>query len=132
MIKTRYLITLILLCVCIFSLFQVKFKVHNLHREMAEIKKHLEREKDSIHVLKAEWAYLNQPERLHRLSTKFLNLSEVKPCQISNDGNKIAATINVAEKTSVPNSNIIKTSYSNTNNIKWRYKERPDLMRKKR
>jgi hypothetical protein len=129
-IKTRYLITLILLCVCIFSLFQVKFKVHNLHQEMAETRKHLEREKDSIHVLKAEWAYLNQPERLHRLSTKFLNLSEVKPCQISNDGNKISATINVAEKPSGLNSNIIKTSY--TNNTKWRYKERPDLMRKKR
>jgi hypothetical protein len=122
MIKIRYIVFFALLTCFIFTLFQVKFKVQMLNKQMTELKQQLSREKDAIYVLKAEWAYLNQPERLERLSMKFLNLSEIKPCQI-NPG--------LSEK-KIPskqdNRGIIRTSYSAT---KWRYKERPDVSVKK-
>ncbi|SVD07558.1 uncharacterized protein METZ01_LOCUS360412, partial [marine metagenome] len=36
-----------------------------------------------IHVLEAEWAYLNRPQRLAQLTTKYLSfLSPVLPSQI--------------------------------------------------
>ncbi len=82
MIKLRYLLALLLLASSVFGLFQVKFKVQQLHREVTELKAQLVHEKDSIHVLKAEWSYLNQPERLSRLSKKFLELEELKADQV--------------------------------------------------
>ncbi len=82
MIRLSYVIGLILFSFSVFGLFQIKFKVQSLHIEVAEIKKQLEHEKNSIHVLKAEWAYLNQPERLQKLSEKYLNLKELQHDQI--------------------------------------------------
>ena len=140
MIKSRYILTFLLLSICIFSLFQVKFKVQHLHREVAELQKQLEHEKDSIHVLKAEWAYLNKPERLQRLSSKFLELAEVKAEQImiTKPGSIIIAQ--APEPSSfiqVENNNqLIKTSMTGNSHkktaTKWRYKDRPDLMRHKK
>ncbi len=126
MIKQRYILFFILLGISVFGLFQIKFKVQNLHRELVELKLQLEQEKSSIHVLKAEWAYLNQPERLDRLAKKFLDLVELKPEQIMLATNDI-------EKKSINNENgkLIKTSYKESKIVKWRYRTRPDLKVKK-
>ena len=126
MIKQRYILFFILLGISVFGLFQIKFKVQNLNRELVELKLQLEQEKSSIHVLKAEWAYLNQPERLDRLAKKFLDLVELKPEQI------ILATNNT-ENTSINNENgkLIKASYRESKIVKWRYRSRPDLKVKK-
>lgn len=126
MIKQRYILFFILLGISVFGLFQIKFKVQNLHRELVELKLQLEQEKSSIHVLKAEWAYLNQPERLDRLAKKFLDLVELKPEQIMLATNDI-------EKKPINNENgkLIKTSYRESKIVKWRYRTRPDLKVKK-
>ncbi len=125
MIKPSYIISLLLFCACVFGLFQVKFKVQNLHREMAELEKQLEHEKNSIHVLKAEWAYLNQPERLQRLAEKFLNLAEMRAEQImiAKTGTIIIAQDTRATVTT--NSQLIQTSMNEQPAkkhpaIKWR------------
>ena len=141
MSRSNYIITAFLICASAFGLFQIKFKVQNLHREVAELKKQLEHEKNSIHVLKAEWAYLNQPERLQRFAEKFLNLSEVKPEQIiiPQTGSIIIAQKkeSYSEET-INNSQFIKASMSKqsgTNKplkIKWRYKDRPDLIARRK
>ncbi len=128
MIKFRYVIFLFLLSAFVAGLFQIKFKVQVLHRELAELKQQLEQEKNSIHVLKAEWAYLNQPERLQRLAERFLDLRELRSDQImlsSNDFNKIL------KEPSNEQGKIIKTSLPSKKNVKWRYKDRPDLKLKK-
>ena len=123
MIKLRYITILLLFVACVFVLFQVKFKVQNLHRELVEIKQQLEHEKNSVYILKAEWAYLNKPERLQRLAVKFLDLAELKSEQIilaSNGTNK-------KSKDHFSRSDrIIKASYS-SGKVKWRYKKRSDL-----
>lgn len=122
MIKIRYIIFLFLFVASVFALFQIKFKVQQLNREVVEIKQQLSREKNLIHVLKAEWAYLNQPERLQRLSEKFLDLAEMKPEQIL-----IASGENFKDQP-LDNNNIIKASYAPSRKVtKWRYKDRPDL-----
>ena len=126
MIKIRYIIFLFLFIGSTFALFQIKFKVQQLNREVVELKQQLDREKNLIHVLKAEWAYLNQPERLQRLTEKFLDLVEMKPEQIL-----IASGLNYADK-AVENNNIIKASYTPSRRVtKWRYKDRPDLRLKR-
>lgn len=133
MIKPSYIITLLLFCACVFGLFQVKFKVQNLHREVAELQKQLEHEKNSIHVLKAEWAYLNQPERLQRLAEKFLNLAELKPEQIMlvQPGKTIVAQIK--DNNVITNGQLVRTSMTSNTlikkppQVKWRYKQRPEI-----
>ena len=133
MIKIRYILALTLLSSCVFGLFQVKFKVQQLHREALELKTQLAHEKDSIHVLKAEWAYLNQPDRLHRLSKKFLDLTEVKSDQVLPV--KPGSMITLAEKKEISdipeNKNLVKVSYKNKGpakkTVKWNYRERPTL-----
>lgn len=127
MMKLRYIFALLLLTSCIFSLFQIKFKVQNLHREAMDLRKELEHEKDNIHVLKAEWAYLNQPERLQRLSQKFLDLHEIKPEQLLPA--QAGLMITPIHNNIIPepnNQNIIKVSYNSpVKKVKWNYRARP-------
>jgi cell division protein FtsL len=66
----------------IFGLFQVKYKVYNLKRDLVEINRQLADDKDSIRVLKAEWAYLNKPERVETLAAKYLKVSNITVAQV--------------------------------------------------
>jgi hypothetical protein len=52
-----------------FGLYKVKYQVQALKIEIAETARALEQEKQSLHVVAAEWAYLNRPDRLRDLAT---------------------------------------------------------------
>lgn len=56
------------------GLYLVKYSVQNIQREVDSTRAELAQEKESLHLLKAEWAYLNRPERLQRLASKHLDL----------------------------------------------------------
>jgi hypothetical protein len=62
--------------VAAFGLYMVKYKVQAIKVEVASAEKHLHEEQKNLHVLMAEWTFLNRPERLRQLSAKYL---EVKP-----------------------------------------------------
>lgn len=66
----------------VLSLFQVKFNVQNLSKDMAILQKQLKQERDSMYVLQAEWTYLNQPARLKALSDKYLKLQAIQLSQL--------------------------------------------------
>lgn len=73
---------IVLLSAVISGLFYVKYKVQNLSKDFRELTTQLEQEKEAIRVLKAEWSYLNQPERLSDLSRKYLGLDKIELAQI--------------------------------------------------
>jgi len=56
------------------GLYLVKYSVQNIQREVVAMKDSLAHEKEALHLLKAEWAYLNRPERLQRLAQQHLDL----------------------------------------------------------
>ncbi len=56
------------------GLYLVKYSVQNIQRDVVAMKSDLAHEKESLHLLKAEWAYLNRPERLQRLASEHLEL----------------------------------------------------------
>jgi hypothetical protein len=66
-----------------FGLYMVKFRVQALRVEVAAAETQLREEKRNLHVLTAEWTYLNRPERLRQLSAKFLNNKPVQGSQLA-------------------------------------------------
>jgi hypothetical protein len=131
MLKLRYLLALILLASSVFGLFQVKFKVQQLHREVTELREQVAYEKDTIHVLKAEWSYLNHPERLSRLSKKFLELGEVKSEQVVLDKSKniLHLVSNKDKQEDFETDNLVKVSMKKKKKkaVRWNYRERPAI-----
>jgi len=55
-----------------YTLFYITFQVEALEAELTRLNREILIEQESVHVLKAEWSYLNRPDRLEKLSTKLL------------------------------------------------------------
>jgi len=63
-------------------LFSVKYQVQDLEEELGQLNREVAYERQATHVLKAEFSYLTDAERLRRLSDRFLDLEPVQPQQI--------------------------------------------------
>jgi hypothetical protein len=64
-------------------LFTVKHEVKDQERRLTELNRDIQREQEAIHVLKAEWSYLNDPTRLRALSEKHLGMRPIGPTQVA-------------------------------------------------
>src|SRR5215208_2260834 len=62
--------------------FNVKYAVQGIDDELARVRRQTVVEAQEIRVLTAEWAYLNQPERLAELNRNFLQLGPVATKQL--------------------------------------------------
>jgi cell division protein FtsL len=82
--KFSIIIGVFLITISAFALFQIKYQVQELRRDLTEIKKQIIDEQEAIRVLNAEWTYLNQPERLSKLVAKHLDMQSIKPDQVQN------------------------------------------------
>lgn len=69
--------------VAIFGLYKVKEEVKAIKDQIAKTSRELESERESLHVVNAEWAYLNRPERLQALADKYLASSGMLVNQIA-------------------------------------------------
>lgn len=65
-----------------FGLFQLKHEVQALEDEMFRLNRSIVAEQQAVHVLKAEWSYINQPQRLQALAARHLDLQPMKPAQL--------------------------------------------------
>ena len=55
-----------------YSLFWITFEVEKLEEELVRLNREILREQETLHVLKAEWSYLNRPGRLENLADDLL------------------------------------------------------------
>jgi cell division protein FtsL len=53
-------------------LFSVKNEVTLLEKEYALVQHYIQKAQEDLHLLKAEWAHLNEPQRLEYLAQKYL------------------------------------------------------------
>ncbi|MFQ5764277.1 MAG: hypothetical protein ACE5GT_05060 [Rhodospirillales bacterium] len=60
------------------TLFVVKYQVQDLEEQLTELNRAITEDRQAIHVLKAEWSYLNEPTRLRDLAKRYLGLSAVE------------------------------------------------------
>jgi len=66
----------------IFGTFIMKNRVQDLEKELVRINAAIKEDIKTIHILKAEWSHLNNPERLRSLANRHASLSPVKAEQI--------------------------------------------------
>ena len=62
----------LLIVVAGYAMFRVSFEVEKLEDQISELNREALQEQEAIHVLRAEWSYLNRPERLSELSRDLL------------------------------------------------------------
>lgn len=83
MIGRTTFLWLLLAALAGYGLFQVKYQVVSLEEELARLNTATLREQNQIHVLEAEWSYLNQPQRLEELNERFVHLKPINPVQFA-------------------------------------------------
>ena len=64
------------------GLFQLKYAVQEREDELSRLNRELIASEQAVHVLLAEWSYLNRPDRLAGLTARHLELSPMTPGQV--------------------------------------------------
>lgn len=82
MIRLASLFWLALVALTGFATFKVKYAVQDIEDALNKVRRHTIAEQQEIHILRAEWTSLNQPERLADLNRRFLSLAAVAPKQL--------------------------------------------------
>jgi len=54
------------------GLYGIAYEVEQMEKELAALEREIIEERNTIHVLEAEWTYLARPERVENLSGQFL------------------------------------------------------------
>jgi len=57
-----------------FGVYELKLRVQGLEQRLAATNREILADEEAIHVLKAEWSYLNEPERIDALARKYLGM----------------------------------------------------------
>ncbi|MDR2902622.1 MAG: hypothetical protein LBU87_05930 [Lactobacillales bacterium] len=81
----RWIINLICVSIAILSgvqLFMVKYKVIEKEEKLNEIYRQISKDNREIHMLRAEWAYMNDPERLKALIKRQTKLAPVSAARV--------------------------------------------------
>lgn len=82
MIRISAIVWVVVLALLGIGLFQVKYNVQSKERELREVHRQIEANYSAIHVLEAEWSYLNDPLRLADLTRRHTGLVPTTPGQI--------------------------------------------------
>lgn len=61
------------------ALFHVKYTVVELENKHRQLRRHILTKSEELHVMNAEWTFLNNPERLQKLAQKHLAHLHLEP-----------------------------------------------------
>ncbi len=82
MIRPATVLIVLLVASLSLTLFVVKYQVQDFEGELVEYNRALTEDRQAIHVLKAEWSYLNQPARLRNLAERYLGFAAIETRQV--------------------------------------------------
>jgi len=82
MSKQTTLLALLLAGLMSLALFMISYQVQDLESQLDAINRDIARDSRTVHVLQAEWAHLNDPERLRVLADRYLGLAPVATSQL--------------------------------------------------
>ncbi len=92
------------------ALFSLKYQVQDLEDEFVGLNRSISAERRAMHVLEAEWSYLNDPQRLGALAARHLGLRPVESEQLGtlatlsvlSTGREAVPRTNVADRNTLP------------------------------
>jgi len=84
MTRMTIALTAFLALVLSIGVFRITYQVDELEKELRVLNKEILNEQETIHILKAEWSYLNDPHRLEDLAKRWLGLEEMSGGQLIN------------------------------------------------
>ncbi|CAD5247400.1 Cell division protein FtsL [Bosea sp. 62] len=82
MIKLLHIIAIGALVSSALYAYSIKYETTLQAEQLQKLKAKAQREREAIAVLKAEWQFLNRPERLQALADKHLDLQTLQITQI--------------------------------------------------
>lgn len=74
---------LALAAICSAVLFHTSQQVTDGRPKLTALNEDIRKENETVRVLQAEWSYLNQPDRLEKLSKQYLDLAPLKGRQFT-------------------------------------------------
>jgi len=83
MIRLGTFIWLAVLTLIGVGLYQVELGVLAKEAELKQINRQIDANREAMHVLDAEWSYLNDPTRLADLARRYTDLTPATPTQIA-------------------------------------------------
>lgn len=81
-IKKSSLFLIFLICAIGSRLFYVKYGVMQIEDRIVQTKREIIEARRDHHILKAEWKALTTPERIQRLTEKYLKTAQMDPEQL--------------------------------------------------
>lgn len=84
-LMVKYIVVFALVIATGTMLLDVSQRVQEAEREIRRADRAIEREEENIRVLRAEWAYLNDPARLELISASGLNMAVPSPENLLSD-----------------------------------------------
>lgn len=102
-----------------YCLFAIKGEVQDLSSRLSETSRLISDERNSLNILKAEFAVLQSPTRLRTLADRHLELSSIKSDQITQDP-LVASSESIPASAMRP---ILHNSNTLKHNVSWRYKQ---------
>jgi cell division protein FtsL len=120
MFRRPILLFCMLFFVASFGTLLLKVHVQNLATDVESMVEERAKLNNEIQVLKAEWSYLNNAERVGGLANKYLNLDRVKTNQVKYMNQE---TMPSEEINNEPSKDIRRV---NTN---WKYKSRTGILK---
>jgi hypothetical protein len=76
------LVAIALIGALVAGLYHLKQQVQAAERRLASVNQAIARDRQAIHVLRAEWAFLIRPSRLEQLAQRHLKLQRLTPDRI--------------------------------------------------
>lgn len=81
MFRPLTVIAITAFCVVGWNVYRAEDAARHLDRDLRDLNRRIEVARDRTQVLKAEWALLNEPERLRQVAQKHLTLETMVPGQ---------------------------------------------------
>lgn len=82
MTRITIFLTVFLALILSFGVFRITYQVDELEKRLRVLNKEILQEQETIHILEAEWSYLNDPNRLADLSRRHLGMESMKGGQL--------------------------------------------------
>lgn len=80
--RYSFLSLLLFFVACYSALYVVKYRVQAIKDDNDALQQQVQEEQMALHLLQAEWSYLNRKERLVGLAEKHLKMQAIEPQQV--------------------------------------------------